>query len=423
VLVVLVLFTGSAPYHLRANFVNAGGLVTGDDVLIRPARVGSVGAISLTPDGQAQVKVNLDAGAAPLHQGTVARIYENSLSGIANKYVVLEPGPAGAPALPNDGLIASNYTHSLVSLDQLFDALDPLTRAGLKGFIRGEAASIKGRAKQANRTLLYLAPGLASTSEVTAELTRYEPAFDGLLVQGAKTMQTLASRTRELSELVSNTNATTAAIARQSRSLEQALSLLPGALTHSTKTFAGLRSTLDALDPLVSGSKPAVRQLAPFARSLHAFTDVSIPTVAALNRLISNPSGGGDLTTLLQRTPALARTAAGAFPRLIKEMNDSQNQVDYLREYTPDVVAALSDLGQTGASYDANGHYNRTQPIFSAFSIDSNNQLQSQPAFARYAGLHAVHGRSPGGALQPVPDRSAPRPVPGCQPSSTPPGP
>ena len=34
----------------------------------------------------------VDSGVAPLHQGTVARIYENSLSGIANRYIVLEPG-------------------------------------------------------------------------------------------------------------------------------------------------------------------------------------------------------------------------------------------------------------------------------------------------------------------------------------------
>ena len=74
----------------------------------------------------------------------------------------------------------------------MFDSLDPLTRAGLRGVIQGEAASIQGRAAQANKTLQYLAPGLASTSNLTAELDRNEPAFDGLLVQGAQTMQALA---------------------------------------------------------------------------------------------------------------------------------------------------------------------------------------------------------------------------------------
>ena len=42
VLVVLVLFGNGSTYTLKANFLDAGGLVTGDDVLIGPARVGSV---------------------------------------------------------------------------------------------------------------------------------------------------------------------------------------------------------------------------------------------------------------------------------------------------------------------------------------------------------------------------------------------
>src|SRR5437588_9826835 len=76
VLVVLMVFGGGSGYTLKANFQDAGGLVTGDDVLIGPARVGSVQSISLTPDGQAQVVMNLNSSAVP--QGTVARIYQNS---------------------------------------------------------------------------------------------------------------------------------------------------------------------------------------------------------------------------------------------------------------------------------------------------------------------------------------------------------
>ena len=158
-------------------------------------------------------------------------------------------------------MIRADHTYSYVSLDQLFDTLDPLTRVGLRGFIRGEAASIDGRGRGQPDAAVPRS-GASSTSDVTAELTRDEPAFDGLLVQGAQALQTLASRSQELTQLVANTNATTAAIASQSQALEQALALLPPTLNHSTRTFAGLRTTLDALDPLVAASKPASRRLA-----------------------------------------------------------------------------------------------------------------------------------------------------------------
>jgi phospholipid/cholesterol/gamma-HCH transport system substrate-binding protein len=422
VLVAFVLFSSGSTYTIKANFVDAGGLVTGNDVLMGPAKVGSVSSIGLTPNGQAQVVLSLDPSIGELPRDTVARIYQNSLSGIANKYVVLEPG-SSTSRIPDGGTISSVNTRSLVSLDQVFDSLDPLTRAGLRGIIRGEAAAINGKALAANRTLQYFAPALTSTSAATAELTRDEPQFDSLLVQGAQTMQILATRTSELSQLVANTDGATAAIASQSQSLEQTLALLAPTLTHSTSTFAGLRSTLDVLDPLVRASIPATRRLTEFAAALRRTANLSIPTIASLNALIRNPSGEGDLISLLQAAPGLASAAEASFPRQIKEMNDSQAQVDYFREFTPDVVAALADVGQTSAYYDANGHYVRAQPWFGAFGLNSANQLTSIPPSQRFGGLQVVRSRCPGGAVQPSPDGSSPRLVTGCSTATVPPGP
>ncbi len=422
VVVALLLLTGGSSYTLRADFQDAGGLVSGNQVMMGPAVVGTVNSISLTSNGLAEVSMGLNSDASPVPQGTIARIYENSLSGSANRYVVLEPPPQGGPPIPSDGLIPLADTRSFVSLDQIFDTLDPLTRAGLRNFIQGEAASIQGRALAANKTLLYFAPALSSTSDVTRELAANEPAFDGLLVQGAQAMQALASRSTELTQLIANGNAATGAIARQSQALEQALALFPPALVGSTVTFRGLDSTLDALDPLVAASKVGIQHLEPFAAGLYKLTKASIPTIGALDDLIRNPSGAGDLTTLALQTPSLAKLAKTAFPTLIQEMNDSQAQLDYLREYAPDVVAALTNLGQTGAYYDANGHYARTQPAFFAFGLNGN-ELTSIPPFQRGQGLQVVKNRCPGGAVQPTPDGSAPWLVPGCSLSSSPPGP
>ena len=104
-------------------------------------------------------------------------------------------------------------------------------------------------------------------------------------------------------------------------------------------------------------------------------------------------------------------------------MNHSQPQLDYLREYAPDVVAALTNLGQASGYYDANGHYARTQPVFGAFAVNGANQLSHQPPSHRYSGLQVVRSRCPGGAVQPTPDGSAPVRGAGLQPDHTPPGP
>ena len=166
-------------------------------------------------------------------------------------------------------MIGPQNTYSFVSLDQLFDTLDAPTRQGLRGFIQGEAASIEGKALEANQTLRYFAPALSSTSNVTAELTRDEPAFDGLLVQGAQALQTAglaqpgadpADREHERDdggdrEPEPGAGAGADAAARRR-------------CNHSTSTFAGLRQTLDALDAARRRLDPASRHLKEFAAAL-----------------------------------------------------------------------------------------------------------------------------------------------------------
>jgi phospholipid/cholesterol/gamma-HCH transport system substrate-binding protein len=419
---VLILGGGSS-YSLSADFQNASGLVKGDNVLIGPAAVGTINSIGLTRSGQARIRMTLRGGVGPMHQGTVARIVEDSLSGIASKYVELEPGPSQAPTIDDGGVITSTHTYSEVNIDQLFDTFDPLTRAGLKGFIRGEAASLQGRGLEANQALKYLAPGLQTTSQLTAELTRDQPTFDQLVVQGADALSALASRSQQLTQLIANTSTATGAIASQSQALQQALGLLPGTLRQATTTFTGLQTTLNKLDPLVAASKPAVRQLPEFLAALHKVIDAGIPTIGALDDLIHSPSGSGDLTSLAEATPALARIANTAFPEIVRQLDDSQNQVAYLRDYTPDVIGALTNLGQAGAYYDANGHYVRTQPSLLPFGLDSNNELTTQFPSQRYDGLKAARTRCPGSASQATPDGSAPESVPGCSTSDVPPGP
>jgi phospholipid/cholesterol/gamma-HCH transport system substrate-binding protein len=422
---VLVFTSGDGGYRVRAIFSNASGLVGGDQVMIGPTAVGSVAGISLTKAGKAAVTLQLNADAAPVHRGTVARIAENGLAGIASHYVTLEPARTSAPAIPTGGELPERDTHAEVGLDQLFDTLNAKTRSGLSQLIKGEATSTRGRVRQARATLKYLAPALASTSQLTAQLDRYEPAFDGLLVQGARTMRALAEHSEQLSDLVAKTDTATGTLAGQSEALKAALSLLPQTLTRSSRTLAGLRQTLDTLGPVVAAATPGARRLPQLAVALARFERTATPTLTALVDLISGPSSGagGYLTRLLRGVPTLARASTVAFPALIKALNASQTQVVSLRNYAPDIVAALADLGQVSSNYDGNGHYVRVQPFFGAFGLDSSNTLQTQPPADRYNGLQVVSGRCPGGAVQPAPDRSAPRKTAGCKTSATPPGP
>src|SRR3954467_13654495 len=160
VVVWLVLFGGGGTrYKLR--FENAGQLVKDDDVQVGGRRVGSVGKISLTDDNQAEVEIDVDGDFAPLHQGTTAVIRATSLSGIANRYVALTPGPNNAPKLDEGSVLGQDKTRSIVDLDQLFNTLDPKTLKGLQQVIRGNARWYQGKGAEANAATRYFNPALS----------------------------------------------------------------------------------------------------------------------------------------------------------------------------------------------------------------------------------------------------------------------
>ncbi len=338
--------------------------------------------------------------------------------------MTLEPAAAkGSLQIPSGGTIPESDTYAEVSLDQVFDAINGPTRQGLRNVIRGEASSITGKALAANKTLEYLDPLLQSTSQFTGALDRDEPAFDQLLVQGAQTMRLLASRSNQLTDLVGKADAATGAVADQSKALNEALALLPSALSKSTTTFAGLRKTIGALEPLVAATKPQVTHLASFAAALNQFATNATPTLGYLAALISNQNGS-DLTGLLREAPTLEQAASSGFPAIIASLaaQTSSGQIQALREYTPDIVAALANTGQLDGYYDANGHYGRGEPVYGAYGISGGTLTNQSPA-DRYNGLTVVKtGRCPGGATQPA-DGSMPESVSGCDKTNTPSGP
>ena len=268
-LVAFIVLTNQSSYTLHIPFQDASGLVPGNDVLIGPAHAGTVQSVGLTANGQADVVISLSGGAAPVHEGTVARIEDSGLAALAGNYVVLVPGPSGAPAIPSGGWLPAHDAYAEVSLDQLFDALEPADpRRDLE---RDQRVGRVDPGPSARRQPDPALPGSRRCTRRAASRRSWrsdEPAFDGLLVQGARAMQALAARSQELTALIANADVATGAIAQQSRALQTALALLPQTLTRSTDTFTGLRATLDTLDPVVAAAIPATRRLTPFAQQL-----------------------------------------------------------------------------------------------------------------------------------------------------------
>jgi phospholipid/cholesterol/gamma-HCH transport system substrate-binding protein len=429
IVVAILLLTGGSKHEYTLVFQSAGQLVKDNDVQIGGRRIGRVADIKLSGNNLAEVKIQVDEPYAPLHQGTTATIRSGSLSGVANRYISLAPGPNNAPKIDDGATLGLDKTTTSVDLDQLFDALDPKTRDDLQKVIRGSATQYEGKGEQANEALKYFNPTLSTTSRLVDELDRDQQSLQGFIVYTARATTALAEKRDDVAGLVSNGNAAAGAIASESDSLGQALSALPRTLRQANTTFVNLRSTLDDLDQLVNASKPVAPKLAPFFRQLRPLVTDARPTIQDLSSLISRKGADNDLIDLLNKQPRLTKVAKPAFADTVKGLQQGTPVLQFIRPYAPDLIGWFRDFGQTTANYDANGHFARISPIVNAFQYTDTPAGPTLTALApkdRQVGLQSGKiKRCPGSSTQAATDNSNPYAPAGsdCDPSITPPGP
>ena len=150
VAVVVILFSGGSSYHVYAVFQDASQLVTGDQVDVAQAPIGTISNITLTQNGMARIELNIsDSHYQPLRQGTIATVRVPSLSSVANRYLELRLAPGNARPIANGGTIGPQNTNSAVNIDAIFNTLNGPTRKGLQDLIQGSASQWKGQASKA----------------------------------------------------------------------------------------------------------------------------------------------------------------------------------------------------------------------------------------------------------------------------------
>ena len=416
------MFGGGGTYRVKAVFANAGQLVPGNQVRVGGQQVGKIDDIELDDQANAVVTLQLDDTVSPLHEGTTATIRASSLTGIANRYVSVKPGPNSNKKITDGGHIGADETSAPVDLDALFNSLDAKTREGLKNFIRGTGDQYDTRGAEAGQSIQYFAPFLGSTSRLTKEVALDQEMLTRFLKDGADTVSAIAERRDDLANLVSNTNATMRAIGDESTSLQRALELLPDTLRKANTTFVNLRTTLDDLDQLVEVSKPNTKQLAPFLRALNPLVHDARPTVADLAQLIRAPGPNNDLIELTAKQPRLAELTAAS-----SRARSGRSIAPTLWSSTRALHARPRRLAHEVRPGDL--LLRRERPLrarHAGIQPDAARpraeQARGDSAAAAARRVRARHPPDcPGAATQPSPDGSSPWPFRGCDPTSGPP--
>ena len=361
-------------------------------------------------------------------------IRATSLSGVANHYVSISPGPNSNPSLDDGAELGLSSTTTPIDIDQFFNTFPPRVRKGLSDFIRGNASIYSGQGKNANDAYKYFGTALNRTAGFTRELNADERLLSRFIVSTAGLTTAVAGRGEQLSSAISNADTAFDAIAGQTAAFDATLRRLPPVMRQSNTTFVNLRAALDDIEPLINTAKPATKDLAPFLRELRPVFQKLVPFTRNLKLVVHRPGKGNDAADLLATMPKVEDLASSAFPHSEQAISDFQPNLNFIRAYTPDLFNGLAKLGQVAGYYDGNGHYVRAatagQNLFDYNASSSELEPISKAQQFEQFGATEVHTRCPGGATQPAADGSSPWTGPGsglsaadCDPDDVPPGP
>jgi ABC-type transporter Mla subunit MlaD len=351
-------------YNVKVLVPDAAELVKGNDVRVGGKRVGTVAQIKAvkTASGRfaSELDLKLEKAAQPLRSDTIVTVRPRSTLGL--KYLELKPGHSGRP-LPAGGTLPLTQAGRIVELDEVLNAFDAGTRAGIQDLVDRASNGFAGRGADLNEALAGLNPVLGHLGPVMANLSDGRTALRGAIRGLDAAASAAAPVSAQLGSLVDGGAATLGSLDGARDGLGATLDRAPAAMRDATADLHAMSPVLADAARLAGGLRPGADLLPRATRGLADTAQTGAPVLRRATRL------GPDLEDLLQAVGTLARDPAtsAAVVRLTKVVaslgptlrfvNPFQTQCNYLGLWTRNASSTISEG-------DENGTWFRFVPIF-----------------------------------------------------------
>jgi phospholipid/cholesterol/gamma-HCH transport system substrate-binding protein len=381
-----VSFGGPVPlqpkgYRFTVAFPEATQLGTEADVRVAGVNVGKVRAKQLDPRhrNRTVATIEVDSDYAPIARDARAILRQKTLLG--ETYVELTPGhPKTAGAIPDGGSLPDGQVKGTVQLDEIFQALDPRTRASFQGWQHELSRAIDGHSQDLNDALGTLPAFADDGTDLLTVLDGRKEQTRQLLRNTGVVFGALTADERKLHDLIVTAGQTFDATARRQDALAETFRIFPTFLEESKLTFQRLETFSKATDPLVQDLRPAIRDAVPTLRDVHALAPDLRKTFTDLDPLIDASKTG---------LPATTQTLDGVRPMLaelqpfLEELNPVLQFLEYHQLDTADFISnGAATLGDTVATATPNemGHYLRQ---FGPVGPETVGMYANRPAASR----------------------------------------
>jgi phospholipid/cholesterol/gamma-HCH transport system substrate-binding protein len=255
-------------YRFKAAFPEAALLVNEADVRMSGVVVGRVKSKELAEDERRVVaELELYEEFAPIPRDTRAILRQKSLLG--ETYVELTPGDADDEDLPDGGTLPATQVAETVEFEELFSTFDPDTRQAFRDWLQEAGVTVSGDyGRDFNGSLGNLAMFAETGADVLEPLDRQRLALRRLIRDTGRVFGAASAQAGALRGLIVNGNRTFEALASRDEALAETFQVFPTFERETRATMARLERFARDTDPLVRLLRRPAEDLGPTVRDL-----------------------------------------------------------------------------------------------------------------------------------------------------------
>jgi phospholipid/cholesterol/gamma-HCH transport system substrate-binding protein len=409
-------------YEVRAVFDNAGFAVTGEDVRIAGAKVGSVADVEISgedepvledgsPDpGKAIIVLSIDDAAfQDFRQDASCLIRPQSL--IGEKIVECRPTEPRAPGTPPppeleqipDGqpgagqyLLPLERNGKAVDLDLVNNIMKAPYPDRFRLILNDLGAGLAARGDELAEIVQRSNPALRELNRVLGILATENRTLSDLARDGDTVVSALARQRESLAGFINQSNVVGEATAERRTDLEEGLAKLPGFLRELRSTMTQLSRFSDAATPVFGDLGNAAPSLTALSKATGPFSTAATESLTSLCRAAEG--SGGPLAAsdpVVRQIRALARAGAPATDNLKRFLGS----FDKAKGFST-LLKTIFGIGGAVNVFDSYGHLLRALvPLQNCFDYTSIPQ----------AGCSAKFGAAVARATTPTSERPKPK--------------
>jgi ABC-type transporter Mla subunit MlaD len=356
----------SSSYQVRAIFDNAAFAVSGEDVRIAGAPVGSIESLDVTADKKAAVTINIDNAAfTPFHANATCAIRPQSL--IGEKYVDCNPGTASAPDLTkiNHGPGRGTYylpvarTSSPIDSDIVNNIYQEPIRQRFAIILNELGTGLAARGSDLNAVIHRANPALGKTDKVIGILARQNRQLAQLSADSDTVLTPLAKVRNAIADFVRQANTTSVASAARQADIRRSIALFPPFLRQLRPLLISLGNLAGQGTPLMQSLGRSASDIGRQFEELTPFAKAARPALIALGKSSAqsepNLIATEPLARRLNRLGTQAVPSSTTLARLLGSL-DQTGAIEYLMRLLYNGVSAAN-------GFDSFGHFVRAEPL------------------------------------------------------------